>query len=107
MQQSLHTAAEIHERSELADRRHAAAQHRSGLDRLPHLGRGRALFLLEQRATGDDQVPPPFRVLGDPERIYTPVVLRRFGPDEIDLRERTEPALMADADLVSALDHLL
>jgi len=46
-----------------------------------------------------------FRVLDDPEGVDASLVARRIGiAQRVDLRERTERALVPDADLVPALD---
>ena len=66
------------------------------------------VLLLEQRAARHDQIPAAVPVLDDPERVdASDVDCRILGADGVDLRERAERALCADAHLVAALDHAL
>src|SRR5205814_2254183 len=75
-------------------------------NRPPELDRAGALLLFKQRTPRHDEVLAALAVLDDPECVDAPDVLRRIrGSDDVDLRERAERSLTADADLVSAL-HL-
>ena len=100
VQQALHVAAEIDERAEIAHRGDASGHDRADDDRAPHLVGARPLFLLEQCAARDDEIPAALLELDDAELIDAPLVLRRIGvPDDIDLRDRAEGALPRDAGL--------
>ena len=104
VEQALHATPQVDKGAELAHGGDASSQHRAGDDRSTDLGGAGPLLLLEQRTPRDDEVPAAFLVLDDPELVDTPHVLRRIrGPDDVDLRERAERALPADAHLVSAL----
>src|SRR5207244_7208616 len=96
-------AAEIDERSEVAERRHRArdgrAQAKLGPDR-PGLLRG---LLLEQLPPRDDDVATARLELRDPEAEALPDVLRAFDSPPVDLRSRAEGAYAPDLDVVAAL----
>src|SRR5689334_5653086 len=104
MEQALHTAAEIDERAELAHRRDAAAGDGAGYDRRAHSRRLRLLCVFEQRAAREDHVAAVLLVLDDPEFVDPAHVRGRVAVVNVDLRARAEGALVADADLVAALD---
>ena len=60
VQQTLHCAAKIDERTELSHRRDAALQHGPGDDGLFHLGGRGALFFWEKCTPGHDEIPAAF-----------------------------------------------
>src|SRR5271157_1840076 len=102
VEQPLNTCAEIDERAELADGGDTAGHDGAGDDLVTDLGGVRPLLVLEERATGDDDVRAAFLVLDDPELVDMPCVRRRISAAEIDLGNRTEGATPADAHLVAA-----
>src|SRR5262245_16234305 len=103
MQQPLDAGTEIDERAEVAHGSDATGQHRSGNNGSPHFVRARALLLLQQRTPRDDDAPPRILVFDDPELVDASFVNRRVRSTRIDLRERAERALAADAHLEPAL----
>ena len=103
MQQALHAATEVDEGAELAHGGDAPFHHGAGDDRSPDLGGARLLSLLEKDTARDHDVPAAFLVFRDSELVDVSFVRRRIGPQRVDLRDRTEGALPADADFVSAL----
>ena len=106
MEQALHAGPQVDEGAELAHGGHVPSQHRADDDRSPELDGAGPLLLHEERAPRDDKVLAALLVLGDPERVDEPFVLRRVrGPDGVDLRQGAESALTGDAYLVSALHH--
>src|SRR5207249_8805957 len=75
-------------------------------DRSTNLVGARLLLFFEQRSARYDEVPPIIPVFDDPECVDAPDVHGRIGgAGDVDLRDRTESALPADAHLVTAL-HL-
>ena len=104
MEQPLDTCAEIDERAELADGGDTAGHDGAGDDLVADLGGVRPLLVLEERATGDDDVRAAFLVLDDAELVDMPFVRRRVRAAEVDLGNRAERATPADAHLVAALD---
>ena len=107
MQQALHAAAEIDERTELTHRRDSTLEHGADDDGLFHLGGRSALFYFEKRTPGHDEVPAAFFVLADAKRVDLAFVHRRISAKDVDLRERAERALTRDTHFVAALDRLL
>ncbi len=103
MEEPLDTCAKIDERAELADGGDTAGHDGAGDDLVADLGGVRPLLVLEERATGDDDVRAAFLVLDDAELVDMPFVRRRVCAAEVDLGNRTERATPADAHLVAAL----
>src|SRR5262249_1844734 len=96
--------AEIHERTEVADRRH-----RAGADgALAPLSQCRATLprglLPDQLAGRHDRVPPPRLELRDAEAQALAGVVRACHAAAVDLRAGTEGAYAADLHLIASLD---
>src|SRR4029079_6745529 len=108
VKQSLDAAAEIDERAVIPNRDDASLQYRAGNDRLTDVVGARLLLLFEQRTARHDDAPSDVAIVDDPESVDATDVHRRIrGACDVDLRDRTEGALSADAHFVAAFDLAL
>src|SRR5262245_27692586 len=96
-------AAEIDERSEVAQRAHRSRYDRAHRETLPGTGGLRARFLLEELSARYDDVTAALVELGDTKAQALPDVAGGIGAPQVDLRRGTEGAHAGDLHVEAAL----